>query len=309
MKEKIKNNLEKKLEPGEIESQLENENLQKRESGLGKIEIEEKEKETQSKKENFKKKIEKIEISEESEETLELKRQKYTEKNLPAYLDIEKTSLVFKAFKFFSKFSLKEVSGKESLPSGEKLFIVNHRGGESGRLVAALDNPIHIVSAETINWSEEGMFKWFLKKIGAIPIKETFSHLSEEQKQEVVKKAPSREKEIHAEATKNIGRGNLKNIKTMVATLLKGEDLAIFTEGPFSRLEEDERKSYAGYALVAREYKRITGEDLNIIPTGIRNSKVSFGKSFHIDKKNRQSKEALEDIATEKIHSLYDSLE
>jgi hypothetical protein len=76
MKEKIKNNLEKKLEPGEIESQLENENLQKRESGLGKIEIEEKEKETQSKKENFKKKIEKIEISQESEETLESKRQK-----------------------------------------------------------------------------------------------------------------------------------------------------------------------------------------------------------------------------------------
>jgi len=95
----------------------------------------------------------------------------------------------------------------------------------------------------------------------------------------------------------------------MLKILLKGEDVAIFAEGPFSRLEEDDRKAYAGYALVAREYKRVTGEDLPVVPTGIRGKKVLFGESFSVDSDGRQTTAQLEDVATEKIHGLYDSLE
>ncbi len=264
-------------------------------------------KEDAVKKEKIKKVIERINTTESEKNLTEIKKN-YTEKYLPDYLKKETPSFVYKIFKFLSKFSLKEITGKENLPSEEKLFIANHRGGESGRLIAALDRPVHLVSAETINWKDGSFLKWFLQKIGAIPIKESFSHLSDNQKQEVVKRAPKSEREAHSIAIKNKGFGNLKNIRAMVSILIKGEDLAIFTEGPFSRLEEDERKSYAGYALIAREYKKITGKDLKIIPTGIKNGKVSFGEVFFIDSTIRQSKEELENIATEKIHSLYDAI-
>jgi len=306
----MENKIEKNLSGNSIEKKQKPEVEARAEKIISSEEIEQKTGEDLETEEGLKEKIQGIEtVKETTEEEKREKIEKYVEKNIPDYLKKEKESLVFRIFKSLSKFSVKEVIGKEELPQGEKLFIVNHRGGESGRLIAALDNPVRITSAETINWDGGGVFKWFLKKIGAVPIKETFSNLSEEQREKVVERAPRSEKKAHEKAVGNIGLGNLKNIKTMVALLLNGEDLAIFTEGPFSRLEDDDRKSYAGYALVAREYKRITGEDLEIVPTGIRNSKVSFGDSFHVDEEGRQSKEDLENVATEKIHNLYKSLE
>lgn len=182
--------------------------------------------------------------------------EEYINKNLPKYLDKNKPSWIFETFRFISKFSLKEVIGKENLPPKEKLFIINHRDNSDARIItASLEKPIHIVSAETINWKGRSkLLRWFLEKIGAVPIQETFSNLSEDQKKQVIEKAPKLEKKAHEKAVKNTGIGSAKNIKTMVSLLLKGEDVAFFSEGPFSRLEEDQRKSYAGYALIAREY-------------------------------------------------------
>ncbi|XLQ19960.1 MAG: lysophospholipid acyltransferase family protein [Candidatus Moraniibacteriota bacterium] len=237
----------------------------------------------------------------------------YIEKNLPDYIEIQKPSTVYKIFKLISKLALKDVYGKEQLSDNPKLFIANHRGGETGRLIAALEDPVHIVSAETINWDNDkiGAFKWLMKKLGMVSVRETFSNLDDKQQEKVVKKSRVSEREAHEkvkEGVDGLGGGNIKNIKSMVALLLSGENVAIFTEGPFSRIEEDDRRSYAGYALVAREYKRVTGETLDIVPTGIRNSKVIFDKSIHIDENGRQSKEELQDLATQKIHALYNSL-
>ena len=238
------------------------------------------------------------------------KIEKYINQHTPEYLKKEDPSTIYKFSKWVSSFFVKEIQGKDKLPEGPKLFIANHRGGESGRLIAALDNRVNISVAETINWKRNKAFQWVLKKLGMIPIKETFSNLSEQQIEEVLKKSPIGQKEKHKAVARGFNSlgGNTKNIKTMVALLLQGKDVAIFVEGPFSRLKEDERKAYAGFALVAREYKRVAGKELNIIPTGIRKSKVSFGESFHIDKKGKQSKEELQEIATEKIHGLYDAL-
>ncbi len=233
----------------------------------------------------------------------------YIEKHIPEHLRDNKTSLVYDLFKNVSKLALKDVIGKENLPDKQKLIISSHRGGESGRLIAALDRPVHISAAQTINWEGKGLlFQKILEKLGMVPIRETFSNLNEEQKKEAIKKSPVSERNEHEIATKSKGQGNIQNIKSMVALLLRNEDVAIFAEGAFSRLEGDERRAYAGYALIAREYKRVTGEDLDIIPAGIRNGKVSFGESFHIDEEEKMSKEQLQDIATQKIHSLYDSL-
>ncbi len=143
-----------------------------------------------------------------------------------------------------------------------------------------------------------------------VPIRESFSNLNNEQIKEAIKKSPDKTREEHEKAAQSFNSlgGNINNIKAMAVLLLSGKDIAILAEGPLSRLEDDDRKAYAGYALVAREYKRISGRELDIVPTGIRQKKVAFGDSFHIDKNGKQSKEELQEMATVKIHELYGSL-
>ena len=246
-----------------------------------------------------------------SSEIVQKEISNYIEKNIPSYLQSQNPSLVYKIFKKLSGLMVKEVIGKENLPANSKLYIANHRGEESGKLIAALDKPVHVVSAERVNWKNGEAFRWLSEKLGMVPVRETLSNLTDEQKEAVLEKVRFSEKKAHEEVAFGkpvMGGGNIKNIKAMVALLLRGDDVAIFAEGLLSRLKNDERKAYAGFALIAREYKRISGKDLDIIPTGIRKGKVKFGEKFNIDQTGKQSKEDLQEIATKKIHELYNSL-
>lgn len=232
----------------------------------------------------------------------------YVNRHVPEYLQELKPSLIYKLAQKLGHWRLKEILGQDNLPEREKLFIANHRGGETGKLIGALSEPVHIAAGETVNWSRSRLFVGLLKRLGMVKIKETFSNLSPEDKSLVIERARNSQKESHRQVAENDSLNNLDNIRAMVALLLRGENVALFSEGLFSRLENDPRISYAGYGLIAKEYERVSGKKLSIIPTGIGKKKVAFGEPFSVDTTGKLNRQELQTLATTKIHQLFDQV-
>lgn len=241
------------------------------------------------------------------------KQREYVEKYTPNHLKNYSPTLLYRMMKFLGKAGLKRVSGKEKLPKGPKLFIANHRnpGRETAYLMSSLDSPVYITSGEKMNFGIPGL-RYVMKKLGMIPLRETLSHyetLSDEEKNKLVRRAPPTQWKTHRqileEGSKN-SMGNIKYIRNAASILMQGKDVGVYAEGPLSRLKDDSRRAYAGYALIAREYQRQTGKKLPIVPVGINKGSVAFGDAYYVDEKARQTKEELEDIATDRIHKLYD---
>lgn len=253
-----------------------------------------------------------------NKESILASRQKsYVEVHTPDYLkeNIDpKTgrynpSWIYKLYRLFGKATTRGIYGKENLPEGPVLFIANHRAvtGEMENLIAALDKPVHIFAAETINWNPASRH-WFAKGMGMIPIKETLSNSTPEEKQEALKYSlPGEKKNFQKVIDKeNIGNArNVRYIRSMVSMLMQGDYGAVMAEGPSFHLTKKNKRSYAGYALVAREYERQTGRRIPIVPVGLYRGRVAFGESFYVDKKARQTRKELEDTASERINRQY----
>lgn len=237
------------------------------------------------------------------------RQQQYISRHTPDYLQ-GNPSLLYRFLRFFGENRLKEVHGKKQLPKGPKLYISTHRSpwGDAINIFGASDNQVHVASDKTMNWTP--LRAYFMRKIGSIPVRGTLSNLTEQQKKDLKNRS-----DILSQYDLNrlIKRGdnytsdNIAHIRTMVSMLMQGKDIAIMAEGPeMGRSEEN--KAYAGYALVAREYRRQTGKDLPIVPVSSYERRIAFGKPFYVDKKGRQSKEELSQVATENLHNLYDFL-
>jgi hypothetical protein len=227
------------------------------------------------------------------------RQREYIDRNTPEYLRDYKPSWFYRLYRFFGKTKLKGVYG------------------EYMNLIASVEEPVHSFVARNFGWDR---FNWIIKKIGAIPINAGLGNLSDAQKQELLKRAPfyirgfyKREldkEKLDKEKKGNDNRfaSNANAIKTMTSMLLQGRSGVILAEGPAREINSELEKCYAGYSLVAREYKRRTGKSLPIVPVGSYKGKVAFGKSFYIDENGKQTREELEELATKKIRSLYGSL-
>jgi len=253
------------------------------------------------------------ESGDEPEEQEDPGLQDYIKKNTPPYLRNYKPFAFYNAVRGMGKIGLK-THGKEKLPEGPKLFIATHKKpwNEAFRLLGSVDETVHLYVDESINWTP--LRRTFLKPMGMIPIKGTLSHLSEKQKQKVIEKHLLERrgfKEVIRDE-KKAGYENIKYIRQMTSMLMQGRNAGIFVEGPELNIpkeddksEEPKRRAYAGYALVAREYKRRTGQDLPIVPVGIHRGNVAFGDAFYIDQKHKMNRKELEETATEKILEQY----
>ena len=80
-------------------------------------------------------------------------------------------------------------------------------------------------------------------------------------------------------------------IRQSVAVLLKGDAVAVFPEGAWlnpqgfgtnAREEAKMKQGYEGIELITREYKRVTGEELPIIPTALDENMKTGEKKFTI---------------------------
>lgn len=250
--------------------------------------------------------MERLEYSKQSREKTDFTK-KYIGKYLPDYFREEDDfSVLYKLLKKIKSNLVEETIGRENISEGANLFIAKHNEGDDiWRLIIALNRKIHIIASETIHWEDSFSFgarKKMMQQLEMLTIRETFSNIPPERWQEVVQKAPLLEKSAHKKiATRKevLGGGNILNIKQIIATLADNRNVEAFIDGPWSRLDDDQRISYAGYGLIAKLYKKLTKKDLNILPVIFRGKTVIIGEGFNLS--GSENRENLQNIAEEKF--------
>lgn len=163
------------------------------------------------------------------------------------------------------------VEGREHIPThGPFIVVSNHSGGETARLLGLFHSvPFHLVAGEELNFQRSTARRWFLEKLGMIPVRESLAHLSQEEQQALLARLPSRAmqgyKRIIEEGAPSVVGGRAF-VRTTVAALLQGGAVGMFPEGLFTYEGRGLRKAYAGVELIAREYRRLTKKDLVCVP-------------------------------------------
>jgi len=240
--------------------------------------------------EKLKEEIEKIsdvkqltEIKPESVENREEKIKEYQERYLPNYLRKEGKSIISKVITYlWTRGEKFEKEGEQNIPEkGPFLVICNHfGGGEPESLLRTFKNiDLHFGVAKGIWWDQGGIVKWFLKKLGTIPVEESLSNLTEAEKEVALEKQGGRGKMVFRKIIDKEKEGklamNIEFTRQSVALLSRGDAVGIMPEGLWldpqgplmSREKAEMKKGYGGIELVASQYKKLTGEELPIIPT------------------------------------------
>ncbi len=238
------------------------------------------------------------------------KKDQYIKKYLPEYIRSRKeTSIFYDLLKQLKQGLVSDIRGLDNLPKGEKLFISRHNTGDDiWKLMVSLDEKIHIVGAENIHWKDKLLFgikQKAMKQLEMLPIRESFSQAVIDDKQNFLTRIPLLERGAHKKILnqdKNAMIGNLKYIRGIVSTLLDGQNVQIFVDGPWTRIEDDPRYIYLGYGLIAKQYQRINKQPLPIIPVVFDKKSVIIKQPFSIG--NNESKEIIQKIATEKLNSI-----
>jgi len=202
----------------------------------------------------------------------------YQERSIPPYLGKkhDREPLAARLYGMFaSAEGMKEA--REALPKdGPFLVVANHSGGESPVILSLLkEYDAHIAAGEELNFNRSGFRKWLLERMRMLPVRESLANLNDQEKEELLARVPGEKRQASyrkiAEREKNgAAAANKEFIKATVALLSRGDVVAMFPEGLF--LYDDNkglRKAYGGVELIAREYQRLTGKDLPIVPVSV----------------------------------------
>ena len=221
----------------------------------------------------------------------EEKIQKYQEKHLPKHLrkNLQSGSLFGKALNLFLERKT-EKHGLENLPEkGPFLVVSNHFGADSEHLAALLkDFDTHIAASKTIHWERSPIRRWSLEKIRAIITPESLAHLSDGEKNALIERMPdgfnktqyqkilAREKE----APESDMGTRLDFIRNSVALLSRGDVIVVFPEGLWLYEGGDDLpraqtmyRGYEGIEIIAKQFERLTGKELPIVPITIHTDK------------------------------------
>lgn len=222
--------------------------------------------------------------SPQSNEREELIRQ-YQEKYLPENMRTQKkVNLVVAAGleAFFARQAA--IEGRENLPEkGPFIVVSNHFNLKESSILLALlkDFDAHIVASKNIH-GEHPIGKHGLKAIRALTVPNSLSHLSSEEKQELLERTPDgfvtdKYREIiEREEVGHVDRAGLvKFIRSSTALLSRGDVIVIYPEGLWLYDGEDGEprsqslyQGYDGFSFIAEEYEKLTGEEVPIIPVG-----------------------------------------
>ena len=196
-------------------------------------------------------------------------------------------------FQILNTLGMFRIKGREHVPeAGGFVMVSNHtRFFDESKLFAFLDRSAHIIAAD-MHFDANPLQRWFMEKIGAIEVKSTLNHLSIAEKEELLTRVPKGAQEYYrkviardAELTNAKSLGTQREmLRSTVAVLIKREPVILFPEGLW--LYEPGhvmRKAYAGIEMVAREYRRVTGKDLPIVPVGITSGQATAGKSVVLE--------------------------
>lgn len=222
----------------------------------------------------------------------------YLEKNLPerfretqffAGAHQKVSSMIFRAFNTLGLFKIR---GREHIPStGECILVSNHtRFFDESKIFALLNRPAHILGAD-MHFGMSPIHRWFMNKIGAIEVRSTLGNLSEEEKNALLERTPKGARAYYQKVidrdrepmNATAMRSHRETLQSTIAVLLKGEPVILFPEGLWlyegGKEGEKMRKAYGGIEHIAREYRRLTGKELPIVPVGITKGSATAGES------------------------------
>jgi 1-acyl-sn-glycerol-3-phosphate acyltransferase len=174
------------------------------------------------------------------------------------------------------------IEGRDKLPeSGPFIVVANHFNVKETEMLLAIlkDHDAHIVASNKVH-GEHPIRKMGLQAIRGLSAPESFANLTDEEKQELINRVPDtfiREKYqeiVDQEESGELDRSGLIDfVKSSVALLSRGDVLVIYPEGLWlydgadgSPREHSLYKAYDGFSVVAEQYKKLTGEDVPIIP-------------------------------------------
>ncbi len=228
----------------------------------------------------------------------------YQEKYIPSYLHQKKENGSFlnhlMAF-FAERFRPFEIDSgeKKNLPeNGPFLVISNHFGGESPIVLSILKNyDTHLVAAEELHFKRVPLRAPLLRLARMISVKESLVNLSENEKEELVRRVP---KESHKRGYRRViekeKQGgppmNKEFIRQAVALLSRGDVVAMFPEGLMSYEKKPAlQKAYGSMELIAGKFKELTGQELPIVPVAIfeqgkKEKRVRIGKPMLLSEKD-----------------------
>jgi len=191
------------------------------------------------------------------------------------------------------------VEGREHISdAGGQLVLANHSGGESGKLFGVFGKrPLRIAAGEDIHWNHSPLKRWLLKKLGMIPVRESLSNLSKTEKDALIARLPEKAKagyqrvldrEQSETSALADAASRLAFARAAVAALSRGDSVALFPEGLFTYTGDTTmRKAYGGIDYIAKEFEKLTGRPLPLLPIGISKNGVRIGKSFDFSEKKK----------------------
>ncbi len=179
------------------------------------------------------------------------------------------------------------VKGREHLPDGPAMFVGNHPeviGMNEPVFGELADRDVHAVLSADIHWDGPAIKQWFLKRLGHISVETTLSQYSEQEREEIVQNQPrGMRKKYQTIADRESSPQHRDFIRESVAALISGGDLLIYPEGEWARYpgkEKELRPAQSGFAAIAREYERVTGDSLPIVSIATSEEGMSFGKEY-----------------------------
>ncbi len=239
-------------------------------------------------------------------ESLSRKISDYQSRYLPDYLKKER-SLISNLFLDLWSGSVRfELRGEENIPElGPFVVVCNHFGnGDVQVLLKTFKdfNP-HPIVGKSIWWKNSLFSRSFLKAIKAIPVQESLSNLSKEEKYAAKERQGTVGKKVFQEIIDQEDRGGLRVdtdfVRQSVAVLSRGDALCLFPEGlwlqPQSLTQEkpEMKQAYRGLELVASQYEKLTGKQLPILPASFfeeagRGRILQVGEAVTFDKNNSE---------------------
>jgi len=290
-------NLNKEIKTETLDTALQSEIFPEPESEI-KPEIKDKEKSPEETKKEMKGLMQEIEkfLDEkqppkaeiENSEEKKAKIGEYQEKYLPDYLREKKDFVSSVLTGLWRRLARFEKEGSENVPEeGSFLVVCNHFGGGDTEALAATfkDFDTHFAIGKEIWWEQSPVLKWFFKKLRLIPVEESLANLSEQEKEEALKRQNKYGKKVFRKIIEREKRGgvamNADFVRAATAALSrkdknkKGDVVIIFPEGLWlnpqgkmvPREKAEMKQGYRGIELVASQYKKVTGKELKILPT------------------------------------------
>jgi len=172
-----------------------------------------------------------------------------------------------------------EKEGEENIPeSGPFIVICNHFGGGDVQALFKTFKSVdlHFAVAKEMWWNSSTIARWFLKKLRIIPVEESLSNISEKEKEEALNRQGGHGKAVFRRIIDREKQGkaatNIEFVRQAVAVLSRGEAMGIFPEGLWlnpknGREKKEMKQGYRGVELIAEQYKKLTDEELPIVPT------------------------------------------